>query len=174
MRTAFLLPSQLLLSIVLLAGCSGKDDEGSDTSGAGDADADTDADSDSDSDSDSDTDTDADSDCDSTHAMIGWVAEMPTGDHDAGGTATIVDDCTVELTHFNYDGSGLSVKLYGGVDGDYGSGFAISDDILGITFKDETMTLTLPSDKTFDDMNGISVWCITAGVSFSDALFEAL
>jgi hypothetical protein len=105
--------------------------------------------------------------------MIGWVAEMPPGSHDASGTATIVDDCTVELTHFSYDGAGLSVKMYGGLGGDYAAGFAISEDILGVTFVDETKTLTLPNDKTFDDMNGISVWCITANVSFSDALFAA-
>ena len=35
------------------------------------------------------------------------------------------------------------------------------------------MTLTLPDGKTFDDMDGISVWCVEFEVSFTDAMFEA-
>jgi hypothetical protein len=52
-----------LLSI-LLAGCSGKKEDGGDADADADTDSDTDTDSDADSDADSDTDSDADSDTD--------------------------------------------------------------------------------------------------------------
>ncbi len=104
--------------------------------------------------------------------MVGWVADMPSGSHDSSGTATIVDDCTVRVTHFNFDGGGVVVQFYGGTGGDYGSGFALGEDIFGTPFSDDTVTLTLPDGKTFDDMDGISVWCVEFGVSFTDAIFE--
>jgi len=152
-------------------------DTDTDTDADADADSDSDSDSDADSDADADADTDSDADtdpgCDSSHAMNGWVAVMPPGAHDSSGTATIVDDCTVEVTHFTFDGGGVDVRFYGGQGGDYGSGFAISEDIFGTEYDDETVTLTLPDGKTFDDMDGISVWCVAFDVSFTDALFKA-
>ena len=156
----------VLTSLLACAEPKSDDDSGTDNS-AGDADTDTDTDADT------DTDTDTDTDCGSSHPMNGWVAVMPPGSHDSSGTATIVDDCTVEVTHFNFDGGGVDVRFYGGVGGDYAAGFAISDDIFGTAFSDEAVTLTLPEGKTFDDMDGISVWCVAFDVSFSDALFEA-
>ncbi|MBT5928030.1 MAG: DM13 domain-containing protein [Verrucomicrobia bacterium] len=106
--------------------------------------------------------------------MIGWVAQFPAGGlHDTSGTATIVDDRTVEVTNFNYDGQGVDVRFYGGTDGAYASGFAISDNIFGTAYANATLTLTLPDGKTLDDMNGISIWCVAFDVSFNDALFEA-
>ena len=108
-----------------------------------------------------------------THAHVGWVAELETYHHDAGGTATILDDCTIQVTNFTYDGSGLVVYFTGGRDGDYAGGFEMGDDLLGTTFSGETVNLTLPSTRTLDDLDGLSVWCITAGVSFADGEFAA-
>jgi hypothetical protein len=105
--------------------------------------------------------------------MVGWVADMPSGAHATSGTATIIDDCTVSVTNFNFDGGGVVVQFFGGTGGDYGSGFAIGEDIFGTPFSDETVTLSLPDEKTLDDMDAISVWCVEFGVSFTDAMFEA-
>ena len=85
----------------------------------------------------------------------------------------MVDDCTIALDHFDYDGSGLAVYVYAGKSGDYGDGFALSDDIVGMTFDDATMMLSLPAGKTLQDVDGISVWCAEAGVSFGDGMFAA-
>jgi len=37
----------------------------------------------------------------------------------------------------------------------------------------ETITARLPGSMTLDDLDGVSVWCVPAGVSFGDGLFAA-
>jgi hypothetical protein len=43
------------------------------------------------------------------------VAVFNTKFHGVKGTATIVDDCTIEITDFQYDGQGIVVDFYGGL-----------------------------------------------------------
>jgi cytochrome c len=110
--------------------------------------------------------------CDSTHPRVGQTASLVTRFHGTTGTATIVDDCTIVVEDFGYDGTGIDVRFYGGLGGDYDSGFAISDDLLRVGgYSGETLTLTLPAGRTLDEMDGISLWCVAAGVSFGDGLF---
>jgi hypothetical protein len=112
--------------------------------------------------------------CASSHAMVGQTGELSTLAHSVSGTATIVDDCTIEITNFNYDGGGIIVEVYAGVDENYHppAGFAISENIFGTRFVNQTYTVQLPTDKTLDDLNGISIWCSDVGVSFGDSLFN--
>jgi hypothetical protein len=106
--------------------------------------------------------------------MVGQTGELSTLAHSVSGTATIVDDCTIEITNFNYDGGGIIVEVYAGIDEDYQPpvGFAISDNIFGTRFENQTFTVQLPTNKTLDDLNGISIWCSDVGVSFGDSLFN--
>jgi hypothetical protein len=110
-----------------------------------------------------------------THARVGQVAQLSILFHDVSGTATIVDDCTIVLAEFNFDGEGIIVEIYGGTDGSYQPpvGFSISGDIKGTSFANDTLTLTLPEDISLDNFNGISVWCTAVGISFGDGLFAA-
>jgi hypothetical protein len=112
--------------------------------------------------------------CASSHVMVGQTGELSTLAHSVSGTATIVDDCTIEITNFNYDGGGIIVEVYAGLDENYHPpvGFAISDNIFGTRFVNQTYTVQLPTDKTLDDLNGISIWCSDVGVSFGDSLFN--
>jgi hypothetical protein len=112
--------------------------------------------------------------CTSNHDMVGQTGELSTLAHSVSGTATIVDDCTIEITNFNYDGGGIIVEVYAGLDENYHPpvGFAISDNIFGTRFVNQTYTVQLPTNKTLDDLNGISVWCTDVGVSFGDSLFN--
>ncbi len=110
--------------------------------------------------------------CDSTHAKVGQTAMLSTLFHGTTGTATIVDDCTIVIEDFGYDGTGIDVRIYGGLGGDYNAGFAISDDIIRAGgYSGDTLTLTLPAGKTLNDLDGISVWCVDVGVSFGDGMF---
>jgi hypothetical protein len=110
--------------------------------------------------------------CTTNHATVGWVASLSTNSHNVSGQATIVDDCTIRIDNFNYDGGGLDdVRVYAGLNGDYDGGFAISDNLFGTTFTDETLTLTLPQSRTLDELNGISVWCILAQADFGSGMF---
>jgi len=112
--------------------------------------------------------------CDSTHLKIGQVAELQTFAHQVAGTAVIVDDCTVRVDDFMYDGGGVDVRFYGGLGGDYMSGFSMSADDLrrdGGYDGRETVYAQLPENRTLDDLDGISVWCVPVGASFGDGLF---
>ena len=112
--------------------------------------------------------------CASSHAMVGQTGELSTLAHSVSGTVTIIDDCTIEITNFNYDGLGLTVEVYAGIDENYFPpvGFSLSEDLAGTTFENQTLTVQLPTNKTLDNLNGISIWCSDVGVSFGDSLIN--
>lgn len=110
--------------------------------------------------------------CTRYHAKVGWVANLTTFAHNVSGQAKIVDDCTIRIDNFNYDGGGLpEVYAVAGLDGDYAGGFYISDNLYGTPHTDETLTLTLPQSRTLDELNGISVWCIEVQADFGSGMF---
>jgi hypothetical protein len=110
--------------------------------------------------------------CAKTSAKIGQVATLQTRAHAVAGTATIIDNCTIELRNFSYDGGGLpDVFAYGGKAGNYAAGFAFGKNLFGTRLTNATVTLTL-KDGDLDNLDGISIWCIRAGVSFGDGLFR--
>ena len=109
--------------------------------------------------------------CDATHARVGQMAVLSTFSHDVSGTARIVDDCTIVIDEFTFDGGGINIQIYGGVGGNYSDGVSLSGNLRGMAFSSETFTLTLPEGVTLDDFDGISVWCVPVGVSFGDGQF---
>lgn len=109
--------------------------------------------------------------CSSTHAKVGQTAELTTYAHGVRGTARIVDDCTIVIEHFYYDGGGIDVRVYGGIGGDYEHGFVSSPNILGTAYMDGMLEVQLPIGKTLDDLDGLSVWCVAAELSLGDGLF---
>jgi len=61
----------------------------------------------------------ADSGCSSDHPLVGATADFTTRFHDVVGTVTVLDDCSLEVTNFGYDGLGPNVFFYTGVDGNF-------------------------------------------------------
>lgn len=111
-------------------------------------------------------------DCTSDHPKVGQVAQLRNFSHDIGGQAIIVDDCTIRIENFTFDGAGINVQLYGATGGDYDNGFSMSGDLRRAGgYNGETLTFTLPEGRTLDDVDGVSVWCVPVGVSFGDGLF---
>lgn len=114
--------------------------------------------------------------CTSSSAKIGQQAQLVTSFHNVGGTAIIIDDCTIEITGFSFDGGGINTQIYLGNDGEFrGSqgGFSVSGNLVGTVFLDQTMRVTLPPGKTLDDFNSISVWCVPVSVSFGTGFFSS-
>lgn len=110
--------------------------------------------------------------CLATDLKIGWRAELATYYHGVEGVAEILDDCTIRISEFNYDGNGLDVRIYAGKDGDYAGGFALSDDLLRAGgYVGETLTVMLPEGTSMSEVDGISVWCVEAGVDFGSGSF---
>jgi hypothetical protein len=113
-------------------------------------------------------------DCDATHSKVGQVAELQTFFHQVSGKAVIVDDCTVRVDDFVYDGEGINVRFYSGLGGDYTNGFSMSESDLrraGGYDGAEPVYAQLPENRTLDDLDGISVWCVPVSTSFGDGLF---
>lgn len=112
-------------------------------------------------------------DCGSTHPLVDSTAMFNTFAHQVGGTATVVDDCTIRLDDFTFDGQGVNVQLYGGLAGAYANGFSMSGDLRRSPgYAGESLTFTLPEGVTLDDLDGVSVWCVPVGINFGDARFE--
>ena len=111
--------------------------------------------------------------CEATHPSIGQVAQLQTFAHQVSGTAVIIDDCTIRVDDFVFDGAGIDVRFYGGVDGDYRSGFSMSEQDLRRPegYDGETVFAQLPEGLTLSELNGISVWCAPVAASFGDGLF---
>jgi mono/diheme cytochrome c family protein len=113
--------------------------------------------------------------CDATHPKIGQEAMLSTFAHRVSGTAVIVDDCTVRVDDFVYDGAGVDVRFYGGLGGEYRTGFSMSEkDLRRPEGYDgtEPVYAQLPEGRTLDDLDGISVWCVPVAASFGDGLFQ--
>lgn len=110
----------------------------------------------------------------STNPLIGTTAEFSNFSHNIGGTLTIIDDRTLEITNFTYDGGGPSVFFYLGTDGAYSpsnGGVLVGTRLNGAAFNGETVRIDLPSNITLDDFNGVSVWCDIFFINFGDAQF---
>ena len=109
-----------------------------------------------------------------TNPLVGRTATFTNRTHNIGGTVTMLDDRTLEITNFTYDGGGPSVFFYIGTDGGYSpneGGRLIGSMLNGRVYDNETLRVTLPDDITLDDFNGISVWCDIFFVNFGDARF---
>jgi len=110
--------------------------------------------------------------CQATDYRVGWIADLEASFHNVGGRAEIVDDCTVVIHDFTYDGTGIDVRIYGGVGGDYDNGYPMTDDlILSGGYDGVLLEAVLPEGRTLDDLEGLSVWCVDVGVDFGSGTF---
>jgi hypothetical protein len=109
--------------------------------------------------------------CGTDHPKVGQVAWLRTLAHKVSGRAQILDNCTLEITQFNYDGKGLpDVYVYGGLNGNYS--FALGDNLFGKAFVNQTLRVPLaPGD--LERMDAISIWCVQVGANFGDGVFVA-
>jgi len=113
--------------------------------------------------------------CTSSHPLVGTSAEFTTRFHDVVGTVTVLDDCTLEVTNFGYDGLGPNVYFYTGLDGNFQGQNArrIGPQLNGKVYVNDVIRLQLPADLTLDDVNSLSVWCIDFRISFGDLILRS-
>lgn len=110
--------------------------------------------------------------CGSTHSKIGQTAVLNGRSHSVAGTATIIDDCTIEITNFSFDGGGINIQMYGGLGGNYDDGFSFSRNLKNEVFDGETVSFQLSEENTLDDLDGLSVWCVPVGADFGSGSFN--
>ena len=109
---------------------------------------------------------------------IGWEAELSTNAHNVSGTVVVVDDNTLRVDDFIYDGQGINVYFYLGTENTnsaFDSGLRIGPQLVGGTFDGTqgSMQIDLPVGQTIDGWNAISGWCIDFNASFGDGVFES-
>ena len=98
----------------------------------------------------------------------GWQADLAFYFHDVSGTVTVVDEDTLQVDDFNYDGGGLSVYFYLATADDHFAfvdGLQIGPQLVHTVFEDAQLTIDLPAGETTDQWNAISVWCVTASAN---------
>jgi len=111
-------------------------------------------------------------DCSAEHPFVGRSAELSSLAHGVSGTVTVINDCELEVTNFNYDGGGPSVYFYAAVDRDYsGNSFIIGERLSGKQWVNDTLRLQIPEGKSLDDFNSLSVWCYDFNANFGDVFF---
>lgn len=107
------------------------------------------------------------------HAKVGETAILTTRHHGVEGTAHIVNNRTIELRNFYFDGGGLDVVVFVSPNPypSFSGGTTISGNLVGPPFVDETIQFTLPEGFDLSSVSYISIWCIDIPVSFGDGQF---
>lgn len=111
-----------------------------------------------------------------TSPQVGWQAEFSTLAHYVSGTATILDDDTLQVDDFVYDGLGDVVYFYLGTSDTHSAfvnGLAIGEDLYGHPYSGSQgpLMIDLPNGYTLEGYHAISVWCVTANSSFGSGTF---
>ena len=115
----------------------------------------------------------AQGECGSAHAKVGQRAALTRRAHGVSGTVEVVDDCTLVVRGFTYDGGGLEVRFYGATAGtDFRNGTNLTRNILGERFNGEDFTIKLPVGVTLDQVDKVSVWCVPAKEEFGSGTFS--
>ena len=110
--------------------------------------------------------------CAAEHPLVGAAALLQTHHHEVTGVATVLDDCTVEIEGFVFDGQGLDVRAVLSDEPDFGSYDVISEDLrTDGPYDGATLTLPLREGMTWDGVTHLSIWCVPAGTSFGDGAF---
>ncbi len=113
--------------------------------------------------------------CGQSHDMINFTGEFSSLAHGVMGKATIIDDCTIRISEFDYDGGGPSVYVYGAIDHDYSAADAIQmgPRLDGQVHQNASFDITLPMGSSLDDFNSISIWCDDFNANFGQLEFAA-
>jgi hypothetical protein len=113
------------------------------------------------------------SSCTKEHEKIGHTGFFSTFAHNVSGKATIIDDCTIEISQFSYDGGGPDVYFYGAIDHEYTSvdAFPMGQKLNGKIYDNARILIKLPQNKSLDDLNGLSVWCTEFQANFGQVEF---
>ena len=108
-----------------------------------------------------------------TYSRADWVAVLTPGEYDSRGIARIIDERTIQIDQFTYDGTAPAVYFYLGetnTQEDFENGIPIGP-LLG-AYDNETVVVQLDEGETLDGWGAISVWCVTFDVNFTSAAFE--
>jgi len=107
---------------------------------------------------------------------VGYQAQLSTLGKNVSGTVTIVDDDTVRVDDFTYDGGASFVYFYlGSVESEpaFESGLRIGNLLSGTVFDGTQgpIFVDLPIGETLEGYHGFSVWCEKFNANFGSGTF---
>lgn len=111
------------------------------------------------------------------YPRTGWQANLQTNAHNVSRRVTILDQDSLAVDNFTYDGGGLAVYFYLATDNTrtaISQGIAASGNILGQPHFGDSFRLDLPPGLTLDNYNAIAVWCVPAQANFGSGSFAAV
>jgi hypothetical protein len=110
--------------------------------------------------------------CGTDDPRVGYIAELNGHVHGVSGTARIVDNCTIVIEHFNYDGIAVDARVVGVVNNDFKNVIVLSGPIMRSGgYHDETLVVPLPQGITLDDVPVISIDCLAGNDLFGEGNF---
>jgi Electron transfer DM13/PEP-CTERM motif len=109
------------------------------------------------------------------YEQAGWQAELRTRFHGVSGTVTIIDEFTLRVDDFSYDGAGIEVFFWlddaNATEPTFVGGYAVGPQLVRPTpYEDESILLDLGT-HSLRGHRAISVWCTIAEVSFGNGFF---
>ncbi len=116
------------------------------------------------------------SSCSENNLKAGYTGTFSTLAYEVAGKVTVLDNCTLEITMFNYvDGGAPAVQIYAGVAGVFtgADAFGFGPRFEGRTLRNETLIINLPAGKTVADFDSLSVWCFDFDADFGSLRLEA-
>ena len=108
-----------------------------------------------------------------TYARAGYSVPLPPGSHSTHGLATIVDERTIRLENFHYDGFAPLVYVNLGVDSSDASflnGTWIGPQLVS-AYKNETLTVQFPPGQTVSGFGAVCIWCEVINMCFTRGVF---
>src|SRR5262245_65678512 len=110
------------------------------------------------------------------YTRAGWETTLTQTGHGVSGTATIIDERTIRLTHFSYDGLAPDMYVYLGTNltiAAFLEGGLTASPRLARAYNNETYDVQLPQGQSLDGWSAISIWCRLVQGSFGWGTFVA-
>ena len=110
-----------------------------------------------------------------SYPRANWFATLSTLQHGVSGTVTIVDERTLRLDNFNYDGTAPAVFVYATAVDSRASqlaGRSVGPE-LKQALTNASLTVQLPPGQTLDAYGAVSIWCADFRVNFGSGTFKA-
>ena len=103
---------------------------------------------------------------------IAVMVEACTYCHDSSGIATVVDENTLRIDEFTYDGAAPDAYIYLSTEGAplTETGIPLSA-MLTRAYEGETVTFDLPEGVTLADFDSITVYCVRFDEVFASGVF---
>ncbi|XP_047950709.1 cytochrome b561, DM13 and DOMON domain-containing protein At5g54830 [Salvia hispanica] len=114
-------------------------------------------------------------DCPSTNtSLLNFTSHFTLEQHQLRGIFSIINDCSFRVSQFDML-AGANVLWWGAMGDDVQNltnGFPVSDSILNQTYKNDTFTVRLRKNVTWDQMKLLAVWDVPTASDFGYVLLN--